>query len=131
MTENETGVRSGGKRVRVGHRAKVRAPRRKVQVPARLQFPTRHLECNVLDLSYTGMYIQVYDDLPPVGTQCEVILELPDGRLRAKGKVSRIDVETGRFALDLTHLGRSAYLVLAALLADIGTGGPLRKARKL
>lgn len=132
MLKNETGARKSGKKVRINHRPRVRAPRRHVRLPARVQFAGGQVVGTVVNLSYTGILVQIDDELPVIGTGCEVIIELPDGRLRAKGKVSRLDAGSGRFGLDLTHLGRGAYLVLAALLSDVGTGGGgFRKARKL
>lgn len=108
-----------------------RAPRRRMLALVLCRCGEDEVEGYTLNISYSGLLVQSSGPLPPLGDRCEVRVYLGRGELRARGQITRVDERDGRFAVELTHLAKNGYLLLAAFLAEIGTGGRLRIARRL
>lgn len=108
-----------------------RAPRHRMLSLVLCRCGESEVEGYTLNISYSGLLVQASDSLPPLGERCEVRVLLPRGELRARGQITRVDEQDGRFAVELTHLAKNGYLLLSAFLAELGTGGRLRIARRL
>lgn len=69
------------------------------------------------NLSYSGILVQSLYGLPEVGEEADFEIELPLGRVRARGRISRVDAEQRQFAAELVQLQENAQLLLVALVS--------------
>src|SRR5687767_3303775 len=93
-----------------------RSPRGEIRVPISVRCGDAEFEGSVENLSYAGVMVRTSAELPPIGSQCEVVLRLPAGEVEARGKVVRHETKNGRFAIDLEHVDTNGELLLATLL---------------
>lgn len=108
-----------------------RCPRKACSGSVQARFKGGTLEGCIVNLSYSGVLIHGLDELPEVGEAGEVTVTLRFGDLRARGVVVRVEQSRRRYAVEFTHLGKNANLILGSALADVGTGGAFKPLAKL
>lgn len=116
---------------RKGQSLQHRCPRKNCSGSVQARFQGAALEGCIVNLSYSGVLIHGLDELPEVGDSGELTVALRFGDLRARGVVVRVETRRRRYAVEFTHLGKNANLILASTLADVGTGGAFKPLAKL
>jgi hypothetical protein len=89
-------------------------------IPVTLHCACGDLPGSTVNESYTGILVQLRDDrMPPIGENCNVVLEVMGEKVQALGEIVRIVQGKRQCAVELKQLGSNGFLLLAVFPPDV------------